>query len=150
IQQYKASGGDPAFTLKTSNAPNRVAFGEFLQAQMAAVGIKVDLKFYDLAQFAGMVVQSGDFQLTTYVAKFDNPFPAVARMLQTGGSANYGKYSNPQVDKLLDQAASTTDESVQKQNYQQVEQITGKDLALAWFSRSYLSNIAKPEVKGVD
>lgn len=150
VQQYTAEGGNPNFTFKTSNAPNRVKFGEFLQAQMAAVGIKVDLKFYDLAQFSSQVVQSGDFQATTFVGNFDTPYPAVIRMFHTGQSNNYGKYSNPQVDTLLDQAAATTDTAQQKQDYQQVEQITGQDLPLAWFSRSNLSTITKQDVKGVD
>jgi ABC-type transport system substrate-binding protein len=150
VQQYQAGGGNPNFTFKTSNAPNRVKFGEFLQAQMAAVGIKVDLKFYDLAQFSSSVVQSNDFQATTYVGNFDTPYPAVTRLLHTGGTNNYGKYSNPKVDQLLDEAAGTTDKSVQTKDYQQVEQITGQDLVLGWFSRSNLSTITKQDVKGVD
>lgn len=150
VQEYVAGGGNPNFTFKTSNAPNRVAFGEFLQAQMAAVGIHVDLQFYDLAQFSSSVVQSHDFQASTYVGTFDTPYPYVTRILHTDGPNNYGKYSNPQVDRLLDEAAGSQDESVRTRDYQQVEQIAGQDLALAFFSRSYLSTITKPEVKGMD
>jgi ABC-type transport system substrate-binding protein len=71
-------------------------------------------------------------------------------MFHTGAATNYGQYSNPKVDQLLDEAAGTTDKSVQTKDYQQVEQITGQDLVLAWFSRSNLSTITKQDVKGVD
>ncbi|GAA5128355.1 ABC transporter substrate-binding protein [Pseudonocardia adelaidensis] len=148
IAEYRADGGNPDFTFKTTQT--RVPFGEFLQAQMAAVGIDVQLQFYDLAQFSSSVVQSNDFQLTTWIGTFDSPFPGVTRLLHTGGNTNYGKYSNPRVDALLDEAAATSDPAVRTNAYQQVETLVGQDLAMAWFSRSYLSTITKPEVKGVD
>jgi ABC-type transport system substrate-binding protein len=148
IAEYKASGGDPSFTFKTTQA--RVPFGEYIQAQMAAVGIDIKVQFYDLAQFSSAVVQSNDFQLTTWVGAFDVPYPGATRLLHTGGNTNYGDYSNPQVDTLLDEAARTTDEAVRTHAYQQVELLVGQDLSMAWFSRSYLSTITKPEVKGID
>jgi len=70
-------------------------------------------------------------------------------VFHTGGSQNYGKYSNPQVDQLLDKAAASLDDTERKQLYQQLQLITNQDLALAYYSRGYLSTIAKPEVKGV-
>jgi ABC-type transport system substrate-binding protein len=148
IAEYRASGGDPSFTFKTTQA--RVPFGEFIQAQMAAVGIDIKVQFYDLAQFSSAVVQSNDFQLTTWVGAFDVPYPGATRLLHTGGNTNYGDYSNPQVDALLDEAGRTTDEAVRTRAYQQVELLAGQDLSMAWFSRSYLSTITKPEVKGID
>jgi ABC-type transport system substrate-binding protein len=148
IAEYKASGGDPSFTFKTTQA--RVPFGEYIQAQMAAVGIDMKVQFYDLAQFSSAVVQSNDFQLTTWVGAFDVPYPGATRLLHTGGNTNYGDYSNPQVDALLDEAARTTDEAVRTHAYQQVELLVGQDLSMAWFSRSYLSTITEPDVKGID
>ena len=148
IAEYRAAGGNPDFTFKTTQA--RVPFAEFVQAQLAAVGVQVQVQFSDLAQFSSSVVQSGDFQLTTWVGGFDAPFPAATRLLRTGGNTNYGRYSNPKVDALLDEAAQTSDEAVRTRAYQQVEQLVGADLSMAWFSRSYLSTITEPQVKGID
>ncbi|OLT21822.1 hypothetical protein BJF78_33790 [Pseudonocardia sp. CNS-139] len=125
-------------------------FGEFIQAQMAAVGVNVQLQFYDLAQYSSSVLQSNDFQATTWVGAFDAPFPGATRLLRSDGNTNYGKYNNPEVDRLLDEAAATSDQAVRTQAYQQVEQLVGQDLSMAWFSRSYLSTITKPEIKGID
>ncbi|MHA6619957.1 ABC transporter substrate-binding protein [Pseudonocardia sp. DLS-67] len=148
VDAYRASGKNPDFTFKTTTA--RQAFAEFMQAQMAAIGITVDVETYDLAQFSSKVLQGNDFQLTTWVAPFDNPDPALSRLLRTGGSGNYGGYSDPQVDQWLDDAVRNPDQAQVARDYQQVELQVGKDLPVAFFSRSYLSTITKKDVRGID
>jgi peptide/nickel transport system substrate-binding protein len=148
VDAYRASGKNPDFTFKTTTA--RQAFAEFMQAQMAAIGITIDVETYDLAQFSSKVLQGHDFQLTTWVAPFDNPDPAVSRLLRTGGSGNYGGYSNPGIDRWLDDAVANPDRDQVTKDYQQVELQVGKDLPVAFFSRSYLSTITKKDVKGID
>ena len=146
--EYRAEDGSTTIALKTTTA--RGQFGEFVQAQLAAVGITVNVELFDLARYSAEVVQSGDFDLTTTVSSFDTPFPPVQRLLGTGGSSNYGKYSNPQVDALLDEAASTSDEAERTASYQQVELMVNQDLAVCWLSRAYLATITRNDVKGVD
>jgi peptide/nickel transport system substrate-binding protein len=117
---------------------------------MAAIGITLQPQFYDLAQYSSQVVQSGDFEVAGNVGgPVDAPYPATTNVFRTGGSQNYGRYSNPQVDALLDQAAASVDPAERTRLYQQIGLITNQDLALAYYSRGYLSTIAKPEVKGV-
>jgi peptide/nickel transport system substrate-binding protein len=147
VDAYRADGGNPDFTFKTTNT--RTSFAELVQAQMAAIGVNMSVEQYDLAQFSSAVMQGGDFQLTTYLGSIDTPYPVVANMLHSEGSSNYGQYSNPEVDRLLDEAAVTTDEATRTRDYQQVELLSGHDLALAWYSRNYSSNITRKEVKGV-
>lgn len=150
VADYVAGGGSATVTYKTTNAPNRVAFAEFLQAQMAAIGITLQPQFFDLAQYSSSVVQSHDFQIAGWVGgPVDVPFPAAQNLFTTGGNTNYGSYSNPKVDANLAQAAATTDEAEQTRLYQEVQLLTNQDLAVAYYSRGYLSTIAKPEVKGM-
>ena len=148
IEDYRSSGGNPEFTFTTTNS--RVAFAEFVQAQLAAIGIRIETEFFDIAQFTSAIAQSGNFQLTTWVGEVNSTYPGVARLLSTGGSGNHGKYSNPEVDRLLDRAAITTDDAERTRLYQQVELLSGQDLAVAWFSRSYRSTITRREVNGMD
>jgi ABC-type transport system substrate-binding protein len=148
VEEYRAAGGSTAISLKTTTA--RGQFGEFVQAQLAAVGFDVDVELFDLARYSAEVVQSGDFDLTTTVSSFDTPFPPVQRLLATGGSANYGHYSNPRVDALLDEAASTADEAERTAAYHQVELLVNEDLAVCWLSRAYLATITRNGVHGVD
>jgi peptide/nickel transport system substrate-binding protein len=148
VEEFRASGGNPDFTLKTTTA--RVPFGEFVQAQLAAIGVKVDLQFYDLAQYSSQVVQSGDFDLTTTVSSWDTPFPGARRLVGTGGNTNYGRYSSPELDALLDTAARTSDEAERTKAYQEIELKVNQELLYCWLSRGFLATIAKPEVKGID
>jgi peptide/nickel transport system substrate-binding protein len=148
VQDYVASGGRPDFSFKTSRS--EVSLGEFVQAQMKAVGMNVTVQYYDLAEFSSKVLQGGDFELTSTVSAVDYPFPGVAKIMQTGGAINFGKYSNPEVDQLLTDAAATDDPAERTKDYQQVELIVNQDLPFLWLSRSYLSTITEPEVKGVD
>jgi ABC-type transport system substrate-binding protein len=128
-----------------------VAFAEFLQAQMAAIGITLQVQFFDLAQYSSSVVQSQDFQIAGWVGgPTDAAYPAAYNLFRTGGNANYGGYSDPKMDQLLDQAVATTDPAERTKLYQQVQLTANEDLAVAFYSRGYLSTIAKPEVKGVD
>jgi ABC-type transport system substrate-binding protein len=147
VDEYRAGGGSTSITLKTTTA--RGQFGELVQAQLAAVGITLDVQLYDLAQYSAQVVQSGDFDLTTTVSSFDSPYPATERLFGTGGSANYGRYSNPQVDALLAEAAGTDDEAARTQAYQQLELLVNQDLAVCWLSRAYLATVTRTDVKGV-
>lgn len=147
VDSYRADGGNPNFTFKSAN--DRVSFAEFIQAQMSAIGVDVDVQLYDPAQYATTLMQSGDFQLTSNLGPIDSAYPGVARLLRTGGTANHGDYSNPEVDRLLDRAMLTTDEAERTAAYQQVELITARDLAVGWFTRGYSSTITRPEVKGV-
>lgn len=148
VDAYRAEGGNPDFTFKTTTS--RQPFAEFVQAQMAAIGITVTVQTYDLAQYSSAVVQSGDFQLSTTVAPLDNPFPGVQRIVGTGGSGNFGRYSNPDVDTWLADAAVTGDDAQRTKDYQQVEDQVNKDLAVVWISRAYLATITKKDVKGID
>ncbi|GAA1318909.1 ABC transporter substrate-binding protein [Pseudonocardia xinjiangensis] len=150
VAEYVAGGGSATVVYKTTNAPNRVAFAEFLQAQMAAIGITLQPQFFDLAQFSSSVVQSQDFQLAGMVGgPADAPYPSAQNVLRTGGNQNYGGYSNPEVDALLDTAAASTDDAERTRLYQQVQLVTNRDISMAYYSRGYLSTVASREVKGV-
>ncbi|WP_433296842.1 ABC transporter substrate-binding protein [Pseudonocardia sp. CA-142604] len=149
IAEYKADGGDPNFTLSSANNPTRAQFAEFVQAQWAAVGINVKLDLQDLATFSSAVVQGGNFQMTTWVSGWPDPFPNLLQLLRTGGSGNYGDYSNPQVDSLLLDAVSTTDQEKRIEDYKQVQLIAGQDLAIGWYSRASTGILTNKSVKGV-
>lgn len=147
VGEYVADGGVPRFSFRTSRT--EVTLGEFVQAQMAAVGIEVTPEFFDLAEFTTRVVQGNDFELASWVSTFDYPYPGVGRLLRSDGNLNYGDYANPEVDALIDRAATTTDEAQRTADYRRIELLTARDVAVGWLARSYLSTITRPEVRGM-
>jgi peptide/nickel transport system substrate-binding protein len=148
VDEYKASGGIPDFVYCTDRSS--VPLGEFVQASMAAVGVEVEVRYFDLAEFAGRVLQGGDFDMASQIAAFDYPVPGISRVYTSTGSSNFGKYQNPEIDRLALDATATPDPDQRTRDYQQIELILNQDIAVQWLSRSYLSTITKPDVKGID
>ncbi len=82
-----------------------------------------------------------------WIADYPNPQDFLDLLFHTGAQNNFGGYSNPAVDKLLDQAAVAP----QKQAltiYQQVEQMLVQDAACLPFSFGEQYTLVKPYVHG--
>ncbi len=62
----------------------------------------------------------------------------LAPIFATGSSSNDGDYSNPQFDKLLTEAAASTDEAAANTKYQEAEALLAKDMASIpmWYTKS--------------
>lgn len=150
VEDYRRSGGDPTFTLSTSNAPNNVSLATFLQAQWAAAGITVQLDFKDLTSFIQLCV-SGKFQAsTTVLGPWPSAYPSMYAMFHTGGAVNYGRYSNPAMDAALDEAQRTTDDAARAAAYQKADVIANQDIAFIWLARGYLGTVTRKNVHGVE
>ncbi|AEA23655.1 ABC-type transporter, periplasmic subunit [Pseudonocardia dioxanivorans CB1190] len=150
IDAYKAGGGNPDFTYNTGNSPDDHQLGQFLQAQWAAIGVNVKLQFDDISTFIGPIIQGTQFGTATWISgPYENPFPFMTNQFHTGGINNYGKYSNPQVDAALDEAAASTDPATQIAAYKKAQELITQDLPVVWLSQAAKAAIARPNVKGV-
>ena len=60
----------------------------------------------------------------------------LAPIFKTGASSNDGKYSNPEFDKLLTEAAAATDAAQANAKYQQAEALLANDMPAIpmWYS----------------
>lgn len=150
IDSYRSDGGDPNCTFTTTNASNRIQTGQLVQAQCKSVGMDIKLKFYDLSQYASVVVDKRSYQFGTNVIGQDEfPYPTADRFFHSKGGANWTGYSDPQLDKLLEQAARSSDQAERVDLYKRAQVIINRDLPVVWYSRSFLSTITQGYVKGV-
>jgi oligopeptide transport system substrate-binding protein len=83
-----------------------------------------------------------------WVADYPHPQDFLDILFHSGAENNYGEYSNPEVDALLEMAGTELDEDLSLELYQQIEQILVDDAACLplWFEQSYV--LVKPYVKG--
>lgn len=113
-----------AFTLSThSEDPNRVQTVEFLQNAFQDAGLDVKTLVTDWPAFIG----------NTQVGKYDaayfgwtilvDPDRAMFSQLSTGGSTNFGKYSNAQVDAALNRGRTVSDPGERKAAYDDAARI---------------------------
>ncbi|WP_435926974.1 ABC transporter substrate-binding protein [Dryocola sp. BD613] len=105
-----------------------------IQADLKAVGLNVKIETYEWNTYLSKVNAGLDNQ--THMAEMawmtNDPDTLPFLTLRTDawpkkGGFNSGYYSNPQVDRLLEQARLTTDNARRGQLYRQVQQIVHQD-----------------------
>jgi len=78
---------------------------EMVRDQLGALGITVNLHLVDNVEYNRLAGAMGD-QYDTFIGGWGgllDPGDNLAKKYRTGGSQNYGAYSNPEMDRLLDQ-----------------------------------------------
>jgi peptide/nickel transport system substrate-binding protein len=140
---------DLRFIYKTTPEGGRLA--ETIQAMLRRVGIAIEIRSNEWATFYSDI-QKGNFDLTSmrwigindpnhYFLVFDS------RMTPPHGM-NRGDYSNPAMDALVEQGASTLDPARRREIYAQVQTLAAQDLpyiSLWWLQNIVVMNRA---VKG--
>lgn len=118
--------------MKTSTDENTRLMVAVMQQQLRDVGIALDIRTYEFATFLADV-SSGAFQVYSlrWIGGNEDPdifdaafhsrnFPPLGR--------NRGFYSDPRIDRLIDQARCETDQNARKLLYAQVQEILARDL----------------------
>lgn len=117
--------------LKTSNNAQSIAVGRILQAQLAAVGIDLDLRSYEWGTFYGDI-RSGNFQMTTlrWVGVIDPDF--YFELFHSGQMPPRGdnrvRYADPEMDRLLETGRVTLEPVKRKAVYSEVQKKLAEDL----------------------
>jgi oligopeptide transport system substrate-binding protein len=113
------------------------------------LGVEVKVRQLEPQRFLYNLTQEKDemFYLG-WVADYPHPHDFLDVLFHTGIDSNYGEYSNPEVDNLLETASVELDYERSLALYQQAEQRLVDDAACLplWFGQNYL--LIKPYVKG--
>ena len=117
-------------TILSMNDAARLAMAQILQNSIAQIGVKVSIE----APEFGVLLHNANEQ-TFDIGVFGwggspDPNDFLFPLLDTarrGYGGNNAYYSNPQVDRLLDRASITTNQSLRKSLYWQVQEIFAQD-----------------------
>jgi len=143
----RAKDGKPlAITLYThSEDPNRVQAMEFEQAIFTDAGIDTKVSLADFPSFFAAVLQ-GRTQISLLGLALNIPDPdrILHDTMMTGGSANWARYGNPEVDKLLDQGRRGEDREAA---YRKAEEILVHDMPLYMLSWQGFQAFYSPALK---
>ncbi len=127
-----ANGVRLHLAMKTSNDEGTRLLAAVLQQQFASVGIALDIRSFEYATFYSDVTR-GAFQIYSLRWIGGNEQPDIfsyafstARFSPNG--ANRGHYSNPRLDRLLDDAAQSQDPARRRADYAETQQILARDL----------------------
>jgi peptide/nickel transport system substrate-binding protein len=119
-------------TLKTSTDETTRLMAAVLQQQLRAAGIRLEIRSAEFGTFYADVTK-GAFQIYALRWIGSNEDPDIFRYAYGSGSfppkgGNRGRYSNPNVDALLADAAGSTDRTVRKADYVEVQKILSEEL----------------------
>ena len=119
-------------TLTITNGSDIQQAGEVIQSMASEAGFDVKIKAMEFASSL-QAAYAGDFQayLIGWSGRSD-PDGNMWQMLHTGGTFNYGHYSNPEVDKALDDARTVADVDQRRAFYAKVWDQERKDLPLIY------------------
>lgn len=124
--------------LTVPNSPDTRQVGEILQSMASEAGIDLQLTTMEFASSLAAATR-GDFEayLVAWSGRVD-PDGNLYSFLHTGGALNDGHYSNPDVDKALEQARSVADAGQRREFYTQMYAQEAKDLPLIylWYQKN--------------
>ena len=136
LKEAGAEGAELTFyvTEGGSGMLDPVAMGTAIQADLQAVGLKVNIETYEWNSFLGKVNPGlegkADMAEMAWMTNDPDTLPYLA--LRTGafpseGGFNSGYYSNPEVDRLLEKARISTDQDERAELYKQMQRIVQDD-----------------------
>ena len=127
------------------------ATAEWLQEDLAAVGIDFQLNLTDIAAYLE-VVRAGEHNTQQWWDTQTDP-DAVFRTLfhssNADGGTNRNRYRNAELDALIDLAVGITDSDERAAVYQEIQQIIADEAVMVFLYDPYYTYAAVPGIDGV-
>jgi len=115
------------------------------------LGVEVTVRQLEPERFFYHLAEEKDEMFSTgWIADYPHPQDFLDILFHSGAENNYGEYSNPEVDALLEAAGVEPDSDSSLELYRQAEQMLVDDAACIplSFGRNYF--LVKPYVKGYE
>jgi len=112
------------------------------------LGVNVTIRQLEPERFFyNLKTELDEMYYTGWIADYPHPQNFLEVLFRSDAGYNYGGYTNPAADALMDAAGAETDNAASLQKYQQVEQLMVSDATCLplWFGKNYI--LVKPYVK---
>ncbi|MDQ6907214.1 MAG: ABC transporter substrate-binding protein [Chloroflexota bacterium] len=152
-KEYLKAGGKPdgfTFDFKVgSGSPTTTQLAQLIKDQLAKAGITANLVQEERTTLSNDQ-NMGNFQMLIFGwSGRADPDGNLYNIFHTGGGLNYGGYSSPMVDDLLEKARAAGDQAQRKDLYQQAQKLIVDDAAMAFYSFVPAYLVMQPKVQGV-
>jgi len=131
--------------------PLSQAMATFMQADLLKVGIQVNLNGLSQAGYFD-AVRSGKHNTQNWWDTQTDPDGVVRTLFYSanaGGGTNRNNYVNPAMDKLIDDAAATTDSAKRVDLYAQIQKLAADDAIMVYYNDPYLLFGGIPSLTGI-
>lgn len=148
------SGEFPRVVISTSSYGNSVSEDISALAQMweENLGVKITVQNIDPEYFQDMLDTGRHGQMISegWCADYPDPENFADVLFHSGNDMNHSKYSNPELDKLLEAARVEPDVTKRLEMYNQAEKIIVIDAPAIFISHSKGYVLVKPYLKGFE
>lgn len=149
------NGFDVEFTTQNDEIGERLAAS--LQADLADVGVRVHVRLMSFATFSTVVGNADGpaFSLTSWIGDFPDPTNFLdvrfhSRSIADTNAQNDTRYSNPELDALLDAARGEIDPGKRAAMYRRAEHIIYDDAPWIFDYHPETTEVTQPYVKGFE
>jgi len=151
---YPNGEGLPEITLWYNTSQGHQAICEFIQAELANLGVKIRLKNVEWAAYL-KATEAGEpsFFRLGWIADYPDPDTFLysklhSRMIDEQGTDNESRYRNPQFDALLDRARSLMNIDERIPLYREAERIAVEDAPWVFIYHYGEAILVNPRVRG--
>lgn len=153
-KEYLAKGGKPnGFEMDAIIWPSETntPMAEIIRAQLAAVGIKINLKVYEVTVATEKFNYGGEapIYLTSW-SRYPEPDWNASLIYRSNGYYNAGKIKDDRLDALIDQGAAVADIAKRKAIYRQVDEIVLGEAHMVPMLYGVTYAAARKNVVGID
>jgi peptide/nickel transport system substrate-binding protein len=128
--------------------PELLKTGEVVREQLKKVGIDMKIQQVDVSVWFDRF-SKGNYQITSaYQERTIDPDNFYSLVLKSGAAINASGYSNPKVDRLIQQAATETKQAKRKALYTQLRKIVFDDVPLIFVHYETLNYLMRKNVHG--
>jgi len=140
VKEILTEAGAPdgfSFTIKVANNPEEIRMVEVLQQQFAKAGIELEMITGEYTALRSTVI-AGDYD-AFYVGWLGgaDPDSNTWNSFHSEGWFNWVKYSNPEVDRLLDEARATSDIERRTELYREAQTIISDEAPMTFLKYPY-------------
>jgi peptide/nickel transport system substrate-binding protein len=152
-RQLLAQAGYPhgfSFSIMASHyLPNDFTAAEIIQQQLKPLGVNATIATTEWGDYVHKWVIRDFDSFTGENGDWTDPDLAMYAALHTGGSTNAFQFSDPTIDKLLDQARTSTSTATRKALYDQIQlRLVNNGGPMIYTYASYWDYAMSPKIKG--
>ncbi len=140
-------GGPLEFTLVSTPDPGVVKAAQFIKEQAEKVGAKVNLRQVEQAALINEAL-GGNWQALSWRNHPGGNPDGQYNWWKTGSPVNFGKFSDPEIDRLLDAGRAEPDKEKAAAIYEELNRRFGSEVYNIWLNWTQW-DIASKGVKGV-
>lgn len=157
LKEAGAEGAELTFyvTEGGSGMLDPIAMGTAIQADLAAVGLTVNIETYEWNTFLGEVNPGlegkADMAEMAWMTNDPDTLPFLALRTEAWpdkGGFNSGYYSNPKVDELLEKARASTDQDERASLYKEMQTIVQEDAPWVFVANWKQNAVTSDQVEG--